>query len=69
MKRTGGIRDYDWMLLAIAFSICGMGLLEIWSSTHVSHLAGMEWKQLSWIGMGIVGMLLLSRLDYPHRPR
>src|SRR5579862_4274285 len=64
MKQTGGIRDYDWTLLAIVAAICSIGLLEIWSSTHVSHLAGMQWKQISWIGMGVVGMLLLSRLDY-----
>jgi rod shape determining protein RodA len=24
----------------------------------------MQWRQVSWIGMGVVGMLLLSRLDY-----
>ncbi len=64
MKQTGGIREYDWTLLSIASAICGLGLLEIWSSTHVSYLAGMQWKQVSWIGMGVVGMLLLSRLDY-----
>jgi len=64
MKQTGGIREYDWILLMIAFAICGMGVLEIRSATHMSHLAGMEWRQLSWIGMGLVGMLLLSRLDY-----
>ena len=64
MKQMGGVRDYDWTLLTIAAGICSLGLLEIWSSTHVSHLAGMQWKQISWIGMGVVGMLLLSRLDY-----
>ena len=39
-------------------------MLEIWSATHASHLAGMQWKQVSWIGCGVVGMLLLSRIDY-----
>jgi len=64
MKQMGGIRDYDWTLLTIAAGICSLGLLEIWSSTHVSHLAGMQWKQISWMGIGVVGMLILSRLDY-----
>src|SRR4051812_14728885 len=64
MRQAGGIRDYDWPLLAIVFSICGIGLLEIWSATHSSRLAGMEWRQLSWIGIGIVIMFLISRLDY-----
>jgi rod shape determining protein RodA len=64
MRQSGGIRDYDWWLLAIVFSICGIGLLEIWSATHASRLAGMEWRQLSWILLGLVFMLAISRLDY-----
>jgi rod shape determining protein RodA len=64
MGKGGNIRDYDWWLLALAFGICGVGVLEIWSATHASHLAGMHVHQLYWIGMGVVLMLLLSRLDY-----
>jgi rod shape determining protein RodA len=64
MHKSGGIRDYDWWLLTIAFSICGVGTLEIWSATHASYLAGMHKHQLEWIGLGVVLMLLLSRLDY-----
>ncbi len=41
-----------------------MGVLEIWSATHASHLVGMQWQQLEWIALGVLGMLLLSRLDY-----
>jgi rod shape determining protein RodA len=63
-RESTGIRDYDWWLLAIVFAICGMGVLEIWSATHSSQLAGMQWKQISWIGLGLVGMFALSRLDY-----
>ena len=64
MKQGAGIREYDWWLLTITFSICGLGVLEIWSATHASRLAGMQWKQISWIGLGVLGMLLLSRIDY-----
>lgn len=64
MKQGTSFRDYDWWLLTIVFSICGIGLVEIWSATHASNLAGMQWRQVSWIGMGVVAMLLLSRLDY-----
>ena len=39
-------------------------MLEIWSATHASHLAGMQWKQICWIACGVVGMLMLSRIDY-----
>src|SRR5258706_16059078 len=64
MQKTGSIRDYDWWLLATALAICGVGVLEIWSATHTSRLAGMHSHQLEWIGLGFVLMLLVSRLDY-----
>ena len=50
--------------LATAFGICGIGVLEIWSATHASHLAGMHTHQVYWIALGVVLMLLLSRVDY-----
>jgi rod shape determining protein RodA len=58
------MREYDWWLLLFAFAICGLGMLEIYSATHNSHLAGMHWRQLSWIGLGLLCMLVLSRIDY-----
>jgi rod shape determining protein RodA len=64
MKEKASIRDYDWWLLATAFSICGIGVLEIWSATHTSHLAGMHVHQMYWIALGVVLMMLVSRLDY-----
>ena len=64
MQKSGSIRDYDWWLLATAFAICGVGILEIWSATHASHLAGMHTHQVEWVGLGFILMLLVSRLDY-----
>jgi rod shape determining protein RodA len=64
VRQTASIRDYDWWLLAIVFSICSIGLLEIWSATHASRLAGMHWRQLSWMGLGVIAMLIVSRIDY-----
>jgi len=58
------IQDFDWPLLGIVGVICLLGILEIYSSTHASALAGMQWKQLMWIGIGVVGMFLISRIDY-----
>jgi rod shape determining protein RodA len=66
MKERASVRDFDWWLLATAFSICGIGVLEIWSATHTSHLAGMHTHQMYWIMLGAVLMVLLSRVDY-HR--
>src|SRR2546428_2013651 len=64
MNDSMGIRDYDWWLVAIILAICAFGVVEIWSATHASQLAGMHVKQVWWIAVGLAFMLLLSRLDY-----
>src|ERR1700686_605993 len=64
MQKSGSIQDYDWWLLATALAICGVGILEIWSATHASRLAGMHTHQVYWVGLGFILMLLVSRLDY-----
>ncbi len=64
MKNRPHVQDFDWILLAIVGAISGLGVLEIYSSTHASAMAGMQWKQLIWIGIGIAGMFLISRIDY-----
>ncbi len=56
--------EFDWWLLTIVMAICVVGLLEIYSSTHGNSLHGMQWKQLGWIAIGLVGMLVFSRIDY-----
>jgi rod shape determining protein RodA len=64
MKERPRVQDFDWTLLAIVAAISTLGIFEIYSSTHASGMAGMQWKQLMWIGIGIVGMFIISRIDY-----
>jgi rod shape determining protein RodA len=64
MKDRPHVGDFDWPLLAIVGVISLLGVLEIYSSTHASAMAGMHWKQLMWIGIGVAGMFLISRIDY-----
>jgi len=64
VKNRPHVQDFDWILLAIVGAISAVGVLEIYSSTHASAMAGMQWKQLMWIGVGILGMFLISRVDY-----
>src|SRR3984893_11664022 len=61
---ASGTRDYDWWLLAILATICAVVVIEIYSATHGSSLAGMHMKQVRWLAIGFVAMFLLSRLDY-----
>jgi len=64
MREAPGTRDYDWWLLAILAAICAIGVVEIYSATHGSVLAGMHMKQIRWIAVGVVLMFVMSRLDY-----
>jgi rod shape determining protein RodA len=64
MKDRPQVQDFDWPLLGIVGVICLIGVLEIYSSTHASAMIGLQWKQLMWIGIGILGMFLISRIDY-----
>ncbi len=64
MKASAKIRDLDWWLLAIVFALCGISLLQIYSATQNSPLAGMHWRQMTWILLGLVAMLIVSRIDY-----
>ena len=64
MKDAPGTRDYDWWLIAILLAICTLGVLEIYSATQGSSLAGMHTKQIRWLVVGFILMFVLSRLDY-----
>ena len=64
MKDRPRVHDFDWTLLAIVGAISGFGVAEIYSSTHASGMAGMQYRQLIWIAVGIAGMFLISRIDY-----
>ena len=64
MKDAPGTRDYDWWLIAILLAICALGVIEIYSATHGSALAGMQNKQIRWLVIGFILMFVLSRLDY-----
>ncbi len=64
MKDAPGTRDYDWWLLAILATICALRVLEIYSATKGSSLAGMHLRQVRWLVIGFILMFALSRLDY-----
>jgi len=64
MRDSPHVQDFDWALLAIVAAITGIGILEIYSSTHASGMAGIQWKQLIWVGLGIIGMFVISRINY-----
>src|SRR6204780_5247946 len=64
MKDAPGTRDYDWWLIAILLAICTLGVIEIYSATQGSSLAGMHTNQIRWLAGGFILMFVVSRIDY-----
>ena len=64
MSRYVSYRDFDWLLLTFVLLICGIGVMEIYSATLHTKFAGAHIKQLYWIAGGLVGMFLLSLVNY-----
>src|SRR5437868_10471625 len=64
MSRYVSYRDFDWLLIIFVLMLCGLGVMEIHSATMHTKFAGAHIKQLYWIGGGLIGMFLVSLLNY-----
>jgi rod shape determining protein RodA len=64
MSRYISFRDFDWLLLIFVMLLCGLGVMEIRSATEHTKFAGAHIRQLYWITGGIVGMFLMSFVNY-----
>ena len=64
MRRLISFRDFDWILLGFILAICGLGVLEVYSTTFSTKMAGMHVKQMYWILLGLALMFAVSLVDY-----
>ncbi|MBV9180768.1 MAG: rod shape-determining protein RodA [Acidobacteria bacterium] len=64
MSRHISFRDFDWLLVVFVLIICGLGVVEIHSATMHTKFAGAHIKQVYWVSGGLVGMFLVSLLNY-----
>ncbi len=65
MTRNVSFRDFDWTLLALVMVITGLGVMEIYSTTHNTRLYdGFHMKQIYSILISLVAMFLVSMIDY-----
>src|ERR1700722_334335 len=64
MSRYISFRDFDWILLIFVLLICGLGVMEIHSATLHTKFAGAHVRQVYWIPRGLVGMFLISLVNY-----
>ena len=66
MRRMMSFRDFDWLLLGMVLLLSILSVLEIYSTTVHTRFAGFASKQVIYISLGVVGMFIVSRIDY-HR--
>lgn len=64
MRSALKLRDPDWFLLGLAVAIAALGVIEIYSTTAHTPLAGQYKKQIFWILIGVAGALIISHFDY-----
>ncbi len=64
MLQTGDKRDFDWAMVFIVLTICGLGVLQIFSATHDTIWQGSWWKQIIFIAAGILLMWIVMQVDY-----
>ena len=64
MRRLISFRDFDWLLLTFVLLICGLGVIEIFSTTYGTKFNGAHIRQIYWILAGLVLMLIVSLINY-----
>ena len=55
MATYRSLRDFDWPMFILAFAICSMGVLQIFSATHDTKWSDAWWKQVVYIVCAIAG--------------
>jgi rod shape determining protein RodA len=58
------LRGIDWYLLALTLMLCAFGILQIYSATHGTKWQDAWWKQIVFVGVGLVLMWVVSQMDY-----
>ena len=58
------VRDIDWGMLVIVLVICALGVVQIFSAAHGTAWQDAWWKQMVWIGAGLLLMWVAASIDY-----
>lgn len=58
------LQNLDGSLLLAVGLLCGIGVATIWSATKATAFADLYLKQLTALGLGLAGMVVVASLDY-----
>jgi rod shape determining protein RodA len=63
------LQNVDWLLLGAALFIIGLSLTCLWSLNPGRGISALMWRQLSWVGVGMIGLLVVVSVDYRNLVR
>jgi rod shape determining protein RodA len=66
------ISHFDWWLCALALLVAALGIATIYSASYSMEgqgSGGLALRQLSWLAVGVVAMILCFTFDYHHVDR
>jgi rod shape determining protein RodA len=60
------IANFEWVLPAVTGAICALGLATLYSATYdpSGEVSPIVMRQLAWLGVGTVAMLVMVAVDY-----
>ncbi len=58
------LQNVDWALLATALFIVALSVLSMWNLAPGRGGTALAWRQLSWVGIGLVALLVVASVDY-----
>ena len=60
------LQNFDWGLGGLALALAGIGVVNLVSAAPGSpgEMSSVPWRQLLWVGLGLVGMGVLLVIDY-----
>src|SRR5262245_27523280 len=63
------LQNVDWPLVATALFIVALSVLSMWSLSHGRGSAPLLWRQLVWVALGLLALLVMASIDYQNLVR
>jgi rod shape determining protein RodA len=58
------LQSFDWPLLTAALFIIALSVVSMWTLTPGRGGSALAWRQLAWVGIGLLALLLVVSVDY-----
>ena len=58
------LQNVDWPLLALTLALVVLGIITLWALSSARVGGGLVSRQLIWVGVGLVALVLVASVDY-----